>query len=452
MANTTVYADELVITNDRPSVEIEVPPVIGNPLMQLVHIDLKKNVAAEIEFPMYDISEPGLMLTGLTVTDTAYYRDGGSWTSLSISDSVSEIGSTGMYQISLSAGELNHDQIVIKFSSMSGGTLLAPELMYVIKTYDADVDDLVRSTTPANTLDVAATGEVGLDFGNTTGTHPNVNLADDAITSAKYDETTAYPLASADSGATEVARTGADGDTLKTLSDQIDGITPSDPAAVADAVWDELLSGHTGAGSFGKSVADIESDATAILADTNEMQGKLPDNNIMGSSVTTDKDDEIDAIKAVTDNLPNSGALTDIDTGVNNIEAKLPTNYIMGSSVQTDKDDEIDAIKAKTDNLPADPASETNVDANETKIDSLIAGVVLTNAGVDAIFERDSSNYEDGNFRTLAGAVSKLVNRVKHNTGTGKLEVYKSDDTTKHGEQTATTSGGAAPITELNTD
>jgi hypothetical protein len=43
----------------------------------------------------------------------------------------------------------------------------------------------------------------------------------------------------------------------------------------------------------------------------------------------------------------------------------------MGSSVKTDKDDEIDAIKAKTDNLPADPASETNVDANETKIDAV---------------------------------------------------------------------------------
>ena len=33
----------------------------------------------------------------------------------------------------------------------------------------------------------------------------------------------------------------------------------------------------------------------------------------------------------------------------------------------------IDAIKAATDNLPADPASETNVNANETKLDAIIA-------------------------------------------------------------------------------
>ncbi len=52
---------------------------------------------------------------------------------------------------------------------------------------------------------------------------------------------------------------------------------------------------------------EMDSNSTqlsAIVGDTNEMQGKLPTNNIMGSSVKADKDDEIDAIKANTDNLP----------------------------------------------------------------------------------------------------------------------------------------------------
>jgi len=60
-----------------------------------------------------------------------------------------------------------------------------------------------------------------------------------------------------------------------------------------------------------------------------------------------------------------------IETDTNEIQGKLPTNKIMGSSVVTDKDDEIDAIKAKTDLIPADPATETNVNANETKIDAI---------------------------------------------------------------------------------
>jgi hypothetical protein len=47
-------------------------------------------------------------------------------------------------------------------------------------------------------------------------------LADDTITAAKYDEATAFPVVLADTGATKIARTGADSDTLETLSDQID--------------------------------------------------------------------------------------------------------------------------------------------------------------------------------------------------------------------------------------
>ena len=49
-----------------------------------------------------------------------------------------------------------------------------------------------------------------------------MGLSNDAITAAKFDESTAFPLESADSGSTAVARTGTDGDTLKTISDQLD--------------------------------------------------------------------------------------------------------------------------------------------------------------------------------------------------------------------------------------
>ena len=51
-----------------------------------------------------------------------------------------------------------------------------------------------------------------------------MDLVDDAITSDKFDESTAYPVKSADTGATEIARTGADGDTMEDLSDQLDAV------------------------------------------------------------------------------------------------------------------------------------------------------------------------------------------------------------------------------------
>jgi hypothetical protein len=43
-------------------------------------------------------------------------------------------------------------------------------------------------------------------------------------------------------------------------------------ADIADAVLDEALSGHVTAGTLGQAVADTETDVTAILADTNELQ------------------------------------------------------------------------------------------------------------------------------------------------------------------------------------
>lgn len=88
----------------------------------------------------------------------------------------------------------------------------------------------------------SVTGNVG---GSVASVTAGVTLADDAITAAKYDETTAFPLKSADTGATSVARTGADSDTLETLSDQIDGI------AAAGDPWITALPGAYTAGQAG---------------------------------------------------------------------------------------------------------------------------------------------------------------------------------------------------------
>ncbi len=65
----------------------------------------------------------------------------------------------------------------------------------------------------------------------------------------------------------------------------------------------------------------------------------------------------------------------DAGADLNAIVAKLPTNYIMGSSVQTDKDDEIDAILADTgtDGVVVAAASKT--------------GYALSAAGVQAIWD-----------------------------------------------------------------
>jgi hypothetical protein len=69
---------------------------------------------------------------------------------------------------------------------------------------------------------------------------------------------------------------------IKTNTDNL----PADPAS------------ETNVDSNEAKIDLLQTDVTAVLADTNETQGKLPDNNIMGSSVKSDKDDEIDSIKS----------------------------------------------------------------------------------------------------------------------------------------------------------
>jgi len=83
----------------------------------------------------------------------------------------------------------------------------------------------------------SVSGAVGSVAGNVGGSVASVTagvtLEDAAITSAKFDESSAFPLKSADTGATQIARTGADSDTLETLSDEIAALDTSGPGDYA---------------------------------------------------------------------------------------------------------------------------------------------------------------------------------------------------------------------------
>jgi hypothetical protein len=81
-------------------------------------IEHQKNTLFYLVFPMVDKASPESFKTGETVADTAYSKTGaGAWTTLAITDTVSEIGSTGMYELDLTAGELNFDMVAIKFTA-----------------------------------------------------------------------------------------------------------------------------------------------------------------------------------------------------------------------------------------------------------------------------------------------------------------------------------------------
>jgi len=107
--------------------------------MQIEH---KKNTLYYLAFPMVDSLAPESFKAGETVSDEAYYKDGaGAWTSLAITDTVAEIGSTGLYEVNLTAAELNHDQVIIKMTSTNSA-----DTAFLFNLNTLAVDDLATAT------------------------------------------------------------------------------------------------------------------------------------------------------------------------------------------------------------------------------------------------------------------------------------------------------------------
>jgi len=223
----------------------------------------------------------------------------------------------------------------------------------------------------------------------------------------------------------------------------------------------------------------------------------------------TTVDTVVDAIKAKTDNLPTDPAddsdidaqLATIDGNVDTLIARLTAlragyldNLSAGAvalaSVCTEArlaelaaanlptdittiDTVVDAIKAKTDNLPADPADDSDIDAQlatiagylDTEIAAILAavdtevaailadtgtdGVVLSTATkqaiADEILKRSVSNVEDvAGDHTLAALILAILEWALSGS---TLTIKKTDGSTAFLTKTVTSDAAADPIT-----
>ena len=203
----------------------------------------------------------------------------------------------GLYALNIGAGEFSSAGRYIIRVVDSGATAL--KYACVAEVYTASQDDLVRSTTPANTLDVDSNGLVDVSKFNGTAAVVENSLLSVNIASISEDNTAADTLESVLEGGTtlSVDATKISGDTaaadalelfVETLSSgqlqtgsfagntftealfadnfltnaQIDTTAL---AEIADAIWDEATSGHTSSGTFGEQ---LKTDVDAILTAT----------------------------------------------------------------------------------------------------------------------------------------------------------------------------------------
>lgn len=107
----------------------------------------------------------------------------------------------------------------------------------------------------------------------------------------------------------------------------------------------------------------LKAETVLIVADTNEIQGKLPTNKFMGSSDGANDDGNINDILAdtgelQTDDYPTSIAAVKAETALivadtNEIQGKLPTNKFMGSSDGADDDGTLNTINTNAARLSA---------------------------------------------------------------------------------------------------
>ena len=167
---------------------------------------------------------------------------------------------------------IESDGDLTKVNSLDGHTVQTGDSYAIVNSGTYGNAKLVRSTTPANTLDISATGEAGLDFDNiknATGAHTLTNITVPIVT---------------------------------TNTDMVG----TDNAALASVCTETRLA-ELAAANLPTDIANIKTDTGAILTDTNELQGDWANTGRLDTildELTTQGDTnegKLDTIDAVVD-------------------------------------------------------------------------------------------------------------------------------------------------------
>lgn len=197
-----------------------------------------KNVASQYAFVYAHNIINDAPATGLTGAALVVYitKDNGAatesnTTSTGDATEIDATNSPGWYRLDLTQAETNTDVLLIAGKSGTAGVEVKGQVIYtqtVMRGTDSAATAVNLAIAQAD-LD-KITGTDGATLATAQGNYTpskagdNMNLADDAIKAAKFDQSTAHPVESADTGSSKIARTGADSDTLETISDEVASI------------------------------------------------------------------------------------------------------------------------------------------------------------------------------------------------------------------------------------
>lgn len=284
----------------------------------------------------------------------------------------------------------------------------------------------LQPTAAGNTLDVSSTGAAGIDWGN----------VENATTTINFTNTTVGTCTSnTDMRGTDSAATAAN-------------------LAIVDANVDAILLDTAEIGAAGAGLTAIPWNASWDAEVQSECNDAIVANHL----------DHIFAVDYDPASPPGVATallneLVESDAGVSRFTVNALENAPSGSGASAEAIADAVWDEAQADHVAAGSFGETATEIASILADTGTDGVALSaaqmNAIADHILRRTWANAEassDGDavtFRSLIGAIAKLVNRVQ--VSGGNLLIYRDDDTTTLGTQALTTDASADPITEIDT-
>jgi hypothetical protein len=269
-------------------------------------------------------------------------------------------------------------------------------------------------TTAGRTLDVSTGGEAGIDWNNVGSPTTTLALTGTSISTAQAVASVSGNVGGNVTGSVGSVATGgitsasfASGAITSTVI-AADAIGASELAAdavaeIADQVWDELLSGHSGAGSAGLALSTASSGGVdpSVLADAiwDEATSGHSTAGTYGKAVSDILVDtaEIGAAGAGLTALATAAALATVDTVVDSILVDTAEIGAAGAGltalasaanlaiIDDFLDTEIAAIKAKTDSLTF-TGDDVHAFVHQMVANVITAGTITTDAiGADEI-------------------------------------------------------------------
>jgi hypothetical protein len=420
----------------------------------------KKNAAFVVTFPIYD--NDGDLVSGAAGLDSEVSKDGGVFADCT--NEASEIGSSGIYTLTLTSTEMNADVVCTITKTTTTNAKTAVNVMY---TATRQLVDLAFPNTSGRGMDVDASG--GVEVGA---------FQAGAITAA------AFGAGAIDAAA--IATGAIDADAIAADAIGSSELAATAAAEIADAVWDEIMSGHLTDGSFGARLAplragtaqagaagsitldagasatdDLYNDALVfIVSGTGAGQARLISDYVGSTKVASvvpnwATNPSSDSVFIV---APQSRADLALWLGVAPsalISGRIDANtQAMANDVITAAviaDNAIDAGAIAANAITSAKIASGAITAATFAANALDAAALAADAAneiADAILSRDIDQVEaTAALHSLCTAVLKAVSRIRDNAGT--LEVYRTDGATLHLSQTVTTDATAQPIDEL---